>query len=191
MKRLPIVELVVVAVVVVAAILITRATDEAEVIVRNEWACFAMMNRLDRSAPIPADLSPVEGTSAYRHEGYLYTVYVPSPTGPVAADLASVLAGEGPYLALAWPETWDVSGRRAFVVRSPGFVLQVENDERTLSGLPVPECPWPEVAAPRSHPINPLEGAPRPWVFLHRKKQKERLEGLGLVYIDRSGRKDR
>ncbi len=191
MRRLPIVELLVVAVVVVAAVLISRATGEAEVLVRNEWGCFHMMNRLDRSEPLPAELESVEGAPAYRHEGYLYVAYVSGEDGPVVTDPKTVLGGETPYLVLAWPEEFDATGRRAFMLRSPGFVLQIENDERPLSGLPVPACPWPEIAEPRSNPMDPLEGAPRPWVFLHRKKQKERLEGLGLTYVDRSGRKDR
>jgi len=191
MRRLPVVELIVVAVVVVAAVLITRATEEAEVLVKNEWACFRMMNRLDRSEPRPAELERIRDSMAYRHQGYVYAAYIPGKSGPERADLTKVLAGEGPYLALAWPEGWEETGRRAFMLRSPGFVLQIENDERPLSGTDVPDCPWPEVAEPRSDPLDPVEGAPRPWMFLHRKLQRERLEGLGLVYRDRSGRKNR
>ncbi len=90
MRRLPILEFLVVAIVVVSAVLIVRATNEAEALVRNEWTSFRLVNRLDRSGPLPGELARVEGTHAYRHAGYLYAAYVPGKEGPVAADLTSI-----------------------------------------------------------------------------------------------------
>jgi hypothetical protein len=189
MRRLPILELVMVSIVAVAAVLVLRARGRAEVLVENEWTCFWMTNRLDRSAPLPPGLRRVEGTRAWRHGGYLYAAYVPGEDGPVLADLEEVLAGEGPYLALAWPEAIETTGRRAFLMRSPGFVLQTENDDRSLSGLPEPPCPWPEIVPPPGPVLDPERGAPRGWKFRHRRKQRPRLLELGLRYRDGTKKK--
>ena len=189
MRRLPTLELVMAAIVVVSIVLVLRATGEAEVLVDNEWACFWMLGRLDRSGPLPEDLAPVDGTTAYRHAGYLFTAYRPGARGPEAADLAEVLAGDGPYLALAWPEEWEVTGRRAFMLRSPGFIVQTENDGQPITGLPVPTCPWPDIEPPAGDPMDPEQGTPRGWKFLHRRKQRPRLQALGLSYTDRSKKK--
>jgi hypothetical protein len=183
MRRLPLLEAIGLAIPAVALWFIFTVESEIAVVTQAEDGAFEMVSRLDRSQPLPPELERVPGEATYRHGGYVYAAWVPGGAGPVLADLAEVVAGEGPYLACAWPEEWEVTGRRAFVMRSPGFLLRSENDVRPLTGTAAPPCPWPRVADPTDDPMDPEQGAPEGWLFSNRAKQRPRLEKLGLRYL--------
>jgi hypothetical protein len=184
MRKVPLLELIGLAIPVVALWFIFTIGEEIRVVEEGEDAAFALVSRLDRSQAFPEELEPVPGEATYRHAGYVYAAFVPGETGPIVADLAEVIAGDGAYLAFAWPEQWEVTGRRAFMIRSPGFLLRSENDVRPISGPEAPPCPWTRVADPTQDPMNPEQGAPGDWLFSNISKQAPRLEALGLRYVD-------
>lgn len=119
--------------------------------------------------------------AVYRSEGYVYTVYLPGPSGSAAAEASPSARAAAPvdgkaasrfWVAYAWPAERKRGGLRAFYIDQDDRICQTDNTQGYSGTDKIPAANAALSATPGEPPCGPGSndgGAWKPW-----KKKKPR-----------------
>jgi hypothetical protein len=122
------------------------------------------------------------GEDLLRVPGFYVAILLPGPEGePVLPSRATTVEpdfAEKVFAVIAWPVEAGKTGYRAYFANQELLVWEHPNEERKISGRPLPirKLPYRVLATRTDRSIVPPPGPGAPWLLFLKREQKEVLE---------------